>query len=111
MLFSAQFKIGSRQVGNRQIPELLTAYLPTAYLSNLFGSGFAGLCEGVIQHRLQLLTSIIRLLLTMIPQQRDFKIGEKNARYSTNMLTSQAESFLSEKEIAYLLTNIPLPGS
>jgi hypothetical protein len=43
MLFSAQFKTGSRQVGNRQIPELLTAYLPTAYLSNLFGSGFARL--------------------------------------------------------------------
>ena len=35
----------------------------------------------VAEHRLELLTQIIRLLLTMVPQQRNYKVGEPEADY------------------------------
>lgn len=40
--------------------------------------GRHALGEPVTQHRLQLLTDIIRLLLTMVPQQRSYLVREDN---------------------------------
>ncbi len=39
--------------------------------------------EAVIKHRLELLSEISRLLLTMIPQQRTFTMKEQSSAYST----------------------------
>jgi four helix bundle protein len=49
----------------------------------------------VITHRLQLLSQIIRLLLTMIPQQRGYILKEEELQYD---VTDEA-----------LLINIPMP--
>ncbi|MCX6029735.1 MAG: four helix bundle protein [Chloroflexi bacterium] len=51
--------------------------------------------DAVVQHRVSLLTQIIRLLLTMIPDQRQITIRE--------------ESVVYEIDLAHLLTDIPLP--
>lgn len=37
--------------------------------------------DAVIEHRLQLLTEIIRLLLTMVPQQRSYLVREDTGGY------------------------------
>ena len=52
--------------------------------------------EPVVRHRISLLTQIIRLLLTMIPDQRQITIREPEVVY--------------EWDPAYLLTNIPSAG-
>jgi four helix bundle protein len=44
--------------------------------------------EGVAQHRMELLTEIIRLLLTMIPQQRQPAIKEQAEEYQTERIAS-----------------------
>ena len=56
--------------------------------------------EGVTGHRLQLLTEITRLLLTMIPQQRGRTLREEGIPYHTDPDTDKLEN---------LLTDIPLP--
>ncbi len=43
--------------------------------------------EGVCEHRMQLLTQIIRLLLTVIPRNRDHVIREEVATYTTSSST------------------------
>jgi len=40
----------------------------------------------VCEHRLELLTQIIRLLLTMVPQQRSYKVGEAQDDYRAQPL-------------------------
>lgn len=57
--------------------------------------------EVVFQHRLQLLTRVIQLLLTMIPQQRDRVLREQPALYQ---VTHEPEEYLDT-----LLQNVPLP--
>jgi four helix bundle protein len=52
--------------------------------------------ETVVRHRVGLLTQIIRLLLTMIPDQRQITIRETEVVY--------------EWDPTHLLTNIPLAG-
>lgn len=54
----------------------------------------------VTQHRLSLLSSSIRLLLTIIPEQRDTKIRKPNATY-----TKADEMNVNP----VLLRNVPLP--
>ena len=39
--------------------------------------------EAVVSHRIQLMTQIIRLLLSMVPQQRGYNIHEPAAEYET----------------------------
>jgi four helix bundle protein len=51
--------------------------------------------EAITQHRLRLLTQIIRLLLTMIPQQRGHILKEEEPTYHTGYDA--------------LLTNVPMP--
>lgn len=57
--------------------------------------------ETVTQHRLQLLTQIIRLLLTMVPQQRQHVLREEIAPYQTNSNNPNLNDSL--------LRDIPLP--
>jgi four helix bundle protein len=56
--------------------------------------------EAVVQHRLQLVTQVIRLLLTMVPQQRKHTLREEVTLY-------QADSDNS-LQVGELLQNVPL---
>ena len=58
--------------------------------------------EDVTQHRLRLLTEIIRLLLTMIPQQRGRVLREEGVPYQP---TSDTD------ELNALLADVPVPVS
>ena len=60
------------------------------------------LSEAIVQHRLQLLTEIIRLLLTMVPDQRGYMIREDSEPYLTKMDLAQ------EVELDALLRNVPI---
>jgi four helix bundle protein len=53
------------------------------------------LSENVAMHRIQLLTRIIRLLLTIIPKERGYSMKEEQSAYTTLPTT--------------LLDNIPMP--
>jgi four helix bundle protein len=62
--------------------------------------------ETVAQHRMQLLTEIIRLLLTMVPDQREqrgYLIREDREPYLTKMDIGQ------KVELDALLRNVPIP--
>ena len=56
--------------------------------------------ETVVQHRLQLLAEIIRLLLTMVPQQRRQLIREESIPYRADSDNAQLDN---------LLQNVPVP--
>ena len=62
------------------------------------------LADIVVQHRLNLLNQIIRLLLTMIPQQRSFKIKDSANHYLTKIDT---ETGINDNELKKLLENVP----
>ncbi len=57
--------------------------------------------ESVTQHRLSLITQVIRLLLTMIPQQRGRTLREQQAPYET-------VPDISQTELDNLLKSVPL---
>ena len=65
--------------------------------------------ETVVQHRLQLLAEILRLLLTMIPQQRGRILREEIAPYQIDSDYAQPEMVLSEGILSVLSQNAPLP--
>lgn len=58
--------------------------------------------ENVMQHRLQLLTEVIRLLLTMVPQQRGRVLREGKVPYQATVLD------VAEESLENLLKNVPL---
>ena len=58
--------------------------------------GRFGLGEDVLQHRLDFMTEIIRLLLTIIPQQRGGEIREPDPPYKA-----------SDEQMESLLENVP----
>lgn len=58
--------------------------------------------ENVVQHRLDLLSEIIRLLLTMIPQQRRRTLQEHNVSYQTKPFKDSNQTSLDN-----LLQKIP----
>ena len=58
--------------------------------------------EEIIQHRFSLLTQVIRLLLTTIPQQRGKILRESGTIYKTGTRTNQ-------ELLNNLLNNVPLP--
>lgn len=62
----------------------------------------------VVSHRLNLLTQIIRLLIKMIPQQRDRTVSEDFVQYDFDSPTKQ---ILDSKVLYELLQNTPLPES
>lgn len=53
--------------------------------------------DKVVEHRLRFMTEIIRLLLTIIPQQRGGEIRESSSRYET-------------ADVEQLLNEVPLPA-
>jgi four helix bundle protein len=55
--------------------------------------------DDVVQHRLDFMTEIIRLLLTIIPQQRGGEIREPSSRYGA-----------SDTQVGDLLKEVPLPS-
>ena len=55
--------------------------------------------DEVVQHRLSFMTEIIRLLLTIIPQQRGGEIREPSAQYET-----------VDVDVEQLLNDVPLPS-
>jgi four helix bundle protein len=61
--------------------------------------------ETVTQHRLSLLAQIIRLLLTMIPQQRGRILREPSAPYQI----VKPDLIINREGLDSLLQNIPLP--
>ncbi|RMI15099.1 MAG: four helix bundle protein [Calditrichaeota bacterium] len=66
--------------------------------------------DKVVQHRIKLLTHLIRLLLKMIPHQRGYVIQEPNTPYLSEV-PSQNEITEVEQELENLLIHVPLPGT
>jgi len=65
--------------------------------------------EAVIQHRLQLLAEILRLLLTMVPQQRGRSLQEENISYRVEADNDSRDTSFEEGVLNSLLQNVPLP--
>lgn len=65
--------------------------------------------ENVAGHRMKLATQIIRLLLTMVPDQRGSELREDAPAYLTEVEHAELVVTPSQAEIADLLQNIPLP--
>ena len=63
--------------------------------------------EIVTQHRLSLLTQIIRLLLAMIPQQRGRILREQRISYQTSL--DKPGATVNRERLDTLLQDVPLP--
>src|SRR5512139_2545087 len=63
----------------------------------------------VTAHRLELLTQIIRLLLTMVPQQRAHILREEAVEYSVDPADTASQAVGNPDPLATLLRDIPLP--
>lgn len=66
------------------------------------------LSDPVSRHRLGLLTQVIRLLITMIPQQRGYVVREPVASYHIKH-NAQPDITVNREELDHLLQNVPLP--
>jgi four helix bundle protein len=66
--------------------------------------------ETVAQHRLQLLSEVIRLLLTMVPQQRGRHLREEATLYQAGSTHPQSDTTAHWEELDHLLQNVPLPA-
>lgn len=67
--------------------------------------------EVVAEHRSRLITEVIRLLLTIVPQQRNRVLREDGIEYETRSSGKQIDENVNEREIHELLHNIPLTDS
>jgi len=65
--------------------------------------------EDVTTHRLRFLTQIIRLLLTMVPQQRGRTLREMGLRYQTELDHALLETTDDQENLNTLLQDVPLP--
>lgn len=65
--------------------------------------------ETVAGHRIRFLTEVIRLLLTMIPQQRGRTLREEGIGYQTTPDDAQPETTINWEELNNLLRDVPLP--
>jgi four helix bundle protein len=65
--------------------------------------------EDVTNHRLCLLAQIIRLLVTMVPQQRGFILREQGVTYQTDQYDAKLETTVNQEILDNLLQNIPIP--
>jgi len=65
--------------------------------------------ETITQHRLRLLTQIVRLLLTMIPQQRGLILREQSILYQAGPETTESDLTVNREELENLLRDIPCP--
>jgi len=68
----------------------------------------AVLGDQVTTHRLGLLTEVIRLLLTMVPQQRGF-VRETDPSYTAQHADEKATATDAGPNLANLLSAVPLP--
>ena len=66
--------------------------------------------EAVVQHRLQLLSEVIRLLLTMVPQQRGRILREESSVYQTSLDNTRPNAITDRGALDNLLRDIPLPS-
>jgi len=64
--------------------------------------------ESVAEHRIRFSTQIIRLLLTMVPDQRGSLLREDSPPYQTFLTSPDTESSFDSNELARLLQNIPV---
>jgi four helix bundle protein len=62
----------------------------------------------VAAHRVEFLTQIIRLLLTMVPQQRDHALREKPAEYHVNPTVVPSPGEPNPERLVNLLHEVPL---
>ena len=58
----------------------------------------------VVSHRLQLLTNIIRLLLTIIPSERSWRVAEESVTYQVD-ISGHSGDILNPD----ILDNVPMP--
>lgn len=65
--------------------------------------------EAVAEHRIDLLTQIIRLLLKMVPQQRGRILRERGDSYG--MHVDENGLYASPPDLGFLLDNVPLSES
>lgn len=66
------------------------------------------LSSKVAQYRISLLTEIIRLLLTTVPEQRGTLLKEEPVPYGFDATDNNSENYLTNIDVS-LLTNIPMP--
>jgi four helix bundle protein len=64
--------------------------------------------EDVANHRMQLLAEIIRLLLTMVPQQRGRVLRERGASYQPESREAELDAG-TLPALSELLQNVPVP--
>jgi four helix bundle protein len=62
--------------------------------------------ENVIVHRLDVLTQVIHLILTMLPQQRGYAVQEEGSEYIAETVSVQPEKQI---ELHNLLEQVPMP--
>jgi four helix bundle protein len=67
------------------------------------------LAEKVVQHRLKMLTEVIRLLLRMVPEQRGSELKEESPAYRCNSENGNAGESLESSLPADLFENVPMP--
>ncbi|HLF28687.1 MAG TPA: four helix bundle protein [Anaerolineae bacterium] len=67
------------------------------------------LSEEVTQHRIHLLTQIIRLLLTTVPQQRGHVLHEAGLEYQVHLANIQREENVDQEVLSDLRREVPLP--
>ena len=65
--------------------------------------------QTVAEHRIRLMTQIIRLMLIMVPDQRGSTLHEESASYGALSKLSESEPARNEEELISLLGDIPLP--
>lgn len=65
--------------------------------------------EAVVQHRIQLCAEIIKLLLTMIPQQRGYVVHENAATYGDPSKNKQPDMDSETRLFNEYLMHIPMP--
>jgi four helix bundle protein len=74
-----------------------------------FYKGRHVLGAAVVEHRLHLVTQIIRLLLTTVPDQRGSVLREENVPYRITASELTLEVFPNPAELPTLLQDVPLP--
>lgn len=65
--------------------------------------------DEIVSHRLALLTHIVRLLLTMVPQQRGRVLREEPPAYIPTTECPTMDTSESDSLIWHLLENVPVP--
>src|ERR1051325_4476468 len=70
-------------------------------------TGRHALSQEVVEHRIEFLTQIIRLLLTMVPDQRESVLREDEVPYGIALPGGEAEGSFDSEVIAKLLTGAP----